>query len=193
MIENTSEVELTQGRLILFSWFTGSDYSHGLPGCGKVFAHGLARCGFGDDLLAASISMDSTNFKKHLCGPWLQKVSDELRTNTKGFLPSCKASIANTLASFLNDETDEYMIMALYMYLCPQTSWLHARDPNQVASVAAQWSRKEPDLPAISKFCSNNLGWTDALELAKVLQSNLWEGIVFCILFSVSLRYILYG
>ena len=141
----------------------------------------------------ASILIDSTNFKKYLCGPWLQNVSDELCTNTKGFLPSCKASIANTLASFLNDEMDEYMIMALYMYLCPWTSWSHAQDPNQVASIAAWWSRKEPDLPAISKFCSNNLGWTDALELVKVLQSNLWEGIVFCILFSVSLqKYISY-
>jgi holliday junction resolvase YEN1 len=189
-IENTSEVELTQGRLILFSWFTGGDYSHGLASCGKGFAHGLARCGFGDDLLAASISMDFAKFKKYLCGMWLQNVSDELRTNTKGFLPSCKASLANTLASFLNDETDdsEYMIMALYMYLWPQTSWSHARDPNQVAGAAARWSRKEPDLPAISKFCSNNLGWTDALELVKVLRSNLWEGIVFCILFSVSLQ-----
>jgi hypothetical protein len=140
--------------------------------------------------------MDSTDFKKYLCGPWLQNVSDELRANTKGFLPSCKASLANTLAYLLNGETDdsEYMIMALYMYLCPQTSWSwpHAQDPNQVPVVgtAARWSRKEPDLPAISKFCSNNLGWTDAFELVKVLQSNLWEGIVFCILFSVSLQYI---
>ena len=138
--------------------------------------------------------MDSTNFKKYLCGPWLRNVSEELRTNTKGFLPYCKASLANMLAYFLNDEMDdfdsEYMIMALYMYLCPQTSWSHAQDLNQVhasvAGAAAQQSQKEPDLPAISKFCSNILGWTDAFELVKVLQSNLWEGIVFCILFSVS-------
>jgi Holliday junction resolvase YEN1 len=192
VIENTNEVELTQGRLILFSWFTGGDYSHGLAGCGKGFAHGLARCGFGDDLLAASMSMDSINFKKYLCGPWLQNVSHELRTNARGFLPSCKASLANTLAILLNDETDdsEYMIMALYLYLCPRTSWSHARDLNQVpvVSAAARWSRKEPDLPAIHNFCSNNLGWTDAFELVKVLRSNLWEGIVFCILFSVSLQ-----
>ena len=141
--------------------------------------------------------MDSTNFKKYLCGPWLQNVSDELRTNAKGLLPSCKASLANTLAYLLNDEMDdsEYMIMALYMYLCPQTSWSqHAQDlnPSQVpvASAAALWSRKGPDLPAISKFCSNNLGWTDAFELVKVLRSNLWEGVVFCILFSVRSRYI---
>ena len=106
-IENTSEVELTHGRLILFSWFTGGDYSHGLAGCGKGFAHGLARCGFGDDLLAASISMDSINFKKYLCGPWLQNVSHELRTNSRGFLPSCKASLASTLGFLLNDEMDD--------------------------------------------------------------------------------------
>ena len=195
VIENTSDVELTEGRLILFSWFTGGDYTHGLAGCGKGCAHGLAHCGFGDDLLAASISMDSVKFKKYLCGLWLQNVSDELRSNTKGFLPSRKASLANTLAFLLNDEMDdlEYMIMALYMYLCPRISWsphASARNLNQVpvtvASAAARWSRKEPDLPAISKFCSNNLGWTDALELVKVLRSNLWEGIVFCILYSVS-------
>ena len=34
--------------------------------------------------------------------------------------------------------------MALYMYLCPQTSWSHAQDLNQVpasvAGAAAQWS-----------------------------------------------------
>ena len=132
---------------------------------------------------------------KYLCGPWLQNVSHELRTNTRGFLPSCKVGLANTLAFLLNDETDdsEYMIMALYLYLCPGTSWVShasARNLNQVpvtvASAAAQWSRKEPDLPAISKFCSNNLGWTDALELVKVLRSNLWEVIVFFILYSVS-------
>ena len=84
----------------------------------------------------------------YLCGPWLQNVSDELHTNMKGFLPSCKASLTNTLAYFLNNETDnfnlEYMIMALYMYLCPQTSWSHAQDLNQVpasvAGAAAQWS-----------------------------------------------------
>ena len=85
---------------LLFNWFTSGDYSHGLESCGKGFAHGLAHCIFRDDILAASISMDSTNFKKYLCKPWLQNVSDELHTNTKGFLPSCNTSLANMLAYF---------------------------------------------------------------------------------------------
>ena len=43
---------------MLYALLAGGDYSKGVAGCGPVIALGLARCGFGDDLLSAIKNVD---------------------------------------------------------------------------------------------------------------------------------------
>ena len=46
-------VGLSPGGLLLFALLSGGDYDNGVEGCGAVTALGLAKCGFGDQLLAS--------------------------------------------------------------------------------------------------------------------------------------------
>ncbi|KAH9009404.1 PIN domain-like protein [Lactarius hengduanensis] len=51
-------IQLTRGGLILIGLLSGGDYHPGgLTGCGTGIAHGLAKCGFGDELLKATQSL----------------------------------------------------------------------------------------------------------------------------------------
>jgi holliday junction resolvase YEN1 len=53
-------VGLSPGGLLLFASLSGGDYDNGVEGCGAITALGLAKCGFGDQLLAS--------LKDHQCG-----------------------------------------------------------------------------------------------------------------------------
>lgn len=51
-IRNHPDIRLTRGGLILFALLSGGDYdTNGVTNFGQKTAYGLARCGFGDELL----------------------------------------------------------------------------------------------------------------------------------------------
>jgi holliday junction resolvase YEN1 len=97
--------------MILIGLLSGGDYSPGVQGCGPGVAHGLAKAGFGDTLVAATDEYvancaqygESTELSKvkesFLCGPdeesalrrfqhfldgWREDIREELRTNKVG-------------------------------------------------------------------------------------------------------------
>src|SRR6266702_1133169 len=79
-------VQLTRGRLILIGLLSGGDYHQaGLARCGPGIAHGLAKCGFGDELLEATQSLTRDKLPDFLI-TWCEDLHSELRTNAHGHL-----------------------------------------------------------------------------------------------------------
>lgn len=173
-IENTSEVSLSLGGLLLIALMAGGDYSEGLDGCGETTAHALAKCGFGDTLRAAVATLNEDSLLDFKLN-WLGEVRRELQTNSQGFLPSRKPQLAASMSSsFLNHDI-------LQFYVFPLTSFL----PSQKAPDLPAWMPNEPNIVRLASFCTSHLGWQDGLDLQHVLHSNLWEGVFFRMLFSV--------
>ncbi|KAJ7826599.1 PIN domain-like protein [Mycena olivaceomarginata] len=91
----TPTVSLTRGGLLLIALLSGGDYDEGLPGCGIVTAHAVARGNLGDNLLHEALkSCTPTAHRKH---------------------GAIAATIAGT-PSFPN-------IDVIFAYLHPITSW----------------------------------------------------------------------
>ena len=57
----------------------------GVPNVGKVIAHAIARCDFGDELLNASQNLEGQDLAEFLVH-WRGRVNQELKTNSCGFL-----------------------------------------------------------------------------------------------------------
>ncbi|KAJ3518141.1 hypothetical protein NLJ89_g64 [Agrocybe chaxingu] len=85
-IRTHTEVGMTRGGMILFALLSGGDYHEGVERFGKVIAHSLARCGFGDELLEAYGNLQGQDLQEFL-HHWRERVNGELRTNMRGFLP----------------------------------------------------------------------------------------------------------
>ncbi|KAF9497231.1 hypothetical protein BDN71DRAFT_1588372 [Pleurotus eryngii] len=90
-IQGHPGVRLTRGGLILFALLNGGDYHTGIDKIGKVIAHGLAQCGFGDSLLTAYQNRNNQDVRTFL-PQWRAEMMQELHTNSKGFLPHICAS-----------------------------------------------------------------------------------------------------
>ncbi|KAL4262296.1 XPG-I domain-containing protein [Pleurotus pulmonarius] len=90
-IQSHPGVRMTRGGMILFALLNGGDYHTGVDKIGKVIAHGLARCGFGDSLLTAYQNRNSQDIRTFLT-QWRAEMTQELHTNSKGFLPHICAS-----------------------------------------------------------------------------------------------------
>ncbi|KAJ3522271.1 hypothetical protein NM688_g8897 [Phlebia brevispora] len=91
-IRNHPAVRLTRGGMILIALLSGGDYDHGIQNCGPQIAHGLALCGFGDQLLAA-YECGAGHFKAFL-PQWRAEVNQELRTNSQGKFETRHAGIS---------------------------------------------------------------------------------------------------
>ena len=90
-------VQLTRGGLILIGLLSGGDYHQaGLPRCGPGIAHGLAKCGFGDELLKAAHSLSRDELPDFLT-MWREDLRAELHTNARGHLGSKKPSLAKVV------------------------------------------------------------------------------------------------
>jgi len=61
LADPTRGVSLPQGGLILFALLCGRDYDQGIKICGGATAFGLAKCGFGEELLEAVEISKATN------------------------------------------------------------------------------------------------------------------------------------
>jgi hypothetical protein len=163
---------LTRAGLLLFALLVGGDYDKGIHGCGHNIALGLARCGFGDDLIEAinndhDLEVTAAHLRSNIC--------HELRTNSQGKLGSCHPSIAARFPSAFPDPG------VLRLYTEPLTSWTEGETiPN-----SAIWLKREPVISNIAQFCFDNLGWNTELTLVKALQNRLWEGVFIQMLLSV--------
>lgn len=184
-LENIDEIQLTRGGLILIVLLSGGDYHDGMPGCGIAISHGLARCGFGNRLLDVFGSMARDAFFRYLCSSWAFEVSAELRSNSQGFLRTRQPKLAEQLPRFLS--ALDHKIVERYM--SPLTTWT---GPGMFTSSQSnhpwpgQILRQAPDVMRIAEFCFMQLGWTEITKLIQTLRNNLWEGVIYQMLLSVS-------
>ena len=166
-------VQLTRGGLILIGLLSGGDYHQtGLPRCGPVVAHGLAKCGFGDELLKATYSLSHDKLPDFLT-TWRKDLRAELRTNARGHLGSKKPSLAKALP----DSFPELDI--LLSYTNPIISATDAG--TQHTHTPPKWER-EPDLGKLARLCELHFEWGLKDVIIKRFRSIIWPGIVLCTL-----------
>ncbi|KAF8071956.1 PIN domain-like protein [Lyophyllum atratum] len=177
-IQHSDAVRLTRGGLLLFALLAGGDYDPGIEGCGSVTAHALAACGFGVSLLQAATSLSGTGLRDWLHG-WRLHLKYELQSNSQGRLNCRSPGISQKI-------TAEFpKLDVLFNYLDPLTSW--SLQSASAIPNAADWRSREPSIPRIAAFCAQHLGWgRDATVIVKRFRAELWEGIAFRMLCSVS-------
>ncbi|KAI8972546.1 hypothetical protein BD414DRAFT_499894 [Trametes punicea] len=171
-ILNHEKIQLTQGGLILIGILCGGDYDQaGLAGCGGALAHGLARCGFGDSLLAAARSKSREELEDFLA-VWRDEIRHELRTNSRGLLPRKSPKLSQSIP---NDFPNIDVVLA---YTAPITS--EAKGLGYKNTVV-DWD-KEPDLGKIAGLCEMYFEWGIKDIIIKRFRTVLWPSAVLRIL-----------
>jgi len=165
------KLTLSLGGLLLFALLTGGDYDKGTPGCGRVVAAGLAKCGYGDQLLNAINSNEDFDI---FAPRFRDQIRAELREDLQGQLGTRHPSLANQFP----DDFPKREIIDLYTK--PVISDFHN---NTV--LTSDWKSRGPSIAKITQFCYDNLGWKTESVLKTNLQSHLWEGVFLQMLFSV--------
>ena len=99
---------------------------------------------------------------------WLVGVCDELRTNSRNFLPFRKPSLANHLFEPLFPTNE-----IIDLYIQPLTSFSENEQPPD----ATEWVPVEPDLEKITSIAVDHLSWSDPAELSQTFYNNLWEAL----------------
>ena len=171
-ITNHPDIRLTRGGMILVGLMSGGDYQQGgLARCGVTTAHALARCGFGDSLLEASMNLDGDTLQDFLAS-WREEVRDELRTNSKGEIGRKQMALANSITGKFPD------INVLLSYVKPITSESMGRATN---NLRITWD-KEPDLAKLAGVCEFYFEWGYKEAIVKRFRTIMWHSIVLRIL-----------
>ncbi|EDR15296.1 uncharacterized protein LACBIDRAFT_320988 [Laccaria bicolor S238N-H82] len=149
-------------------------HAAGLKGCGELTARGLAKCGFGDELLTAFNTLDDKNLSEFFVA-WVTSIREELVSNSQGFLPSRRPGLAATIPPNFPP------LNIINLYVRPETSKLFP--------FSLDWKPCEVRINKLASFGAEYLGWTDASALYKHFHSNVWEGVFLQMLIS---RWVLY-
>ncbi|OJA09143.1 hypothetical protein AZE42_02315 [Rhizopogon vesiculosus] len=164
------DVRLSRGGCILIGLLSGGDYHQaGVQGCGKLIAAALARCGFGDQLLEATSSLDHEELEKWLI-TWRDQVREELRTNRSGFVGSKKPALAKKIPDDFPD------IDILLSYTNPITSETEGKPTREIT-----WEH-EPDIGKIAGLCELYFEWGVKDVIIKRFRTVLWPSAVLRIL-----------
>lgn len=178
MYTNTAileEVLYGPGDLLLLALISGGDYSNGIPNCGAAIVTALVRCGFGNRLHNYLYTLEGIELDDAL-SELSKDITEELRTNSRGFLSSRRPALAQHMTSNCFDPA----ILSLYTH--PITSWSrNHRAPNH-----SLWVTQEPDLLEVVRMCMIHLGWNTVDKLTKNLHNVLLEGLFVRALCSVS-------
>ncbi|KAL1938935.1 hypothetical protein VTO73DRAFT_11088 [Trametes versicolor] len=171
-ILNREDIQLTQGGLILIGVLRGGDYcQEGLEGCGPALAHGLAKCGFGDTLLATARTKTREELEEFLDG-WRDEIRAELRTNARGHLPRKSPKLSRSIP---DDFPNVDVVLA---YTNPVTSEAKGR---AYKNAVLNWD-KEPDLGKIAGLCEMYFEWGLKDIIIKRFRNVLWPSAVLRIL-----------
>ena len=186
-IENCDSVGFTRSGLILIALLVGGDYDSGIQGVGPSIARGLAKCGFGDQLVDAITTHPEPQALEPFLDDWRHSLRAELSTNSSGHLGHChKALVPRITASF-----PSYVL--LKRYLEPITSRsLTAEGPSLYGpQQPSDWRPREPALRPITTFCIQHLGWDATTGITKRFHVNLWAGVFFRMLCMVRVSILL--
>lgn len=160
-----STVGLTQGGLILVALMSGGDYdTSGVRSCGIRYACGLAKCGFGDELVDTARVMDAQTLTLFI-DSLPERIREELITNSSGHLPSKRPPIARdtSFATFPNRAILDY-------YVNPATSRTHPETRRQI-----DWD-SAINIGQVAKLCQEKFRWSSGTLVSK-FQKFLLRGI----------------
>ncbi|KAI9444389.1 hypothetical protein BJY52DRAFT_1373458 [Lactarius psammicola] len=162
-------VQLTRGGLILIGLLSGGNYHQaGLARCGPGIAHGLAKCGFSDELLEAAQSLTRDELLDFLI-TWREDLRSELRTNVRGHLGSKKPSLAKDVLDSFPD------VDVLLLYTNPIIS---ATDAGARRTHTPPHWEREPDLGKLAHLCELHFEWGLKDTIIKRFRTVLWPSIV---------------
>ncbi|KAF8176553.1 PIN domain-like protein, partial [Pholiota molesta] len=171
-IADDNGISLTRGGFLLIALLCGGDYDpSGLQGCGPAIAYGLARCGFGDQLLEGFHQGLTSEFLDF----WRGGLRKELITNSRNFLPSRQPRLASSIPLDFPDPK------VIELYVKPVTSCT----PPYVLPITQLWRPKEPTIYLLTKFCYENFGWRTEETLKAKFSSLLWDGVFSQMIYSV--------
>lgn len=169
-------IGLTHGGLILFALLCGGDYDEGIVGCGAATAHGLARGGYGDQLIEAVESLSRRELAEFL-KEWRVKLRCELTDNHRKLLVQRQPHIATLITDAFPD------LQTLDLYCRPFTSWSL---PAQNVPDGRLWIERGPDLHNLAVFCSDKFEWDDEAKLKSNFASKkIWGGAFLQMVYSV--------
>ncbi|KAJ7776381.1 PIN domain-like protein, partial [Mycena metata] len=164
-LQNTPTVGLTLGGMLLLAVLRGGDYDTvGLANCGITTAHALARCGFGDTLLAAVLNMADGELQHFLIG-WREELRTELASNSRGFMKSKQSALSTKVPITFPS------IKVLKLYAKPITSWSEGFHP----PATEKWVAQVPNLPDLALYCQRKFGWSP-LDLVGKFKKQLFAG-----------------
>ncbi|KIM63580.1 hypothetical protein SCLCIDRAFT_96899, partial [Scleroderma citrinum Foug A] len=147
-LENSPSLE--RGDLLLIALMSGADYNMGLPGCTTDISHRVARYGFGRTLFQAAATNLFAEFME-FHAKWCRDLFDVLERDLHHHLGQGQYELARVI----DKERTEFLDPAvLTTYLLPLTSWSDSGQP-PVTEVTS----RQPDLAALSTFCSRTMGW----------------------------------
>lgn len=166
-------VPLTRGTVVLFALLCGGDYDDGVSGCGAPTAKGLARCGFGEQLVDAYHNLHGSDYEEFL-NQWRAEIRQELSTNTRGFLPSSRPRLAAAVTNRFPNRR------VVGLYLDPITSSSPGHESDQ------PWGYSLPLIDRLTEFCMRHFNWNHT-EVQKQFSVWLWKGVFLQIIYSVSI------
>ncbi|KAE9389381.1 PIN domain-like protein [Gymnopus androsaceus JB14] len=148
--------DLGHEDLIFIALCSSGDYGVGLGNYGIQILHGLARAGFGKSLCEAAINhpKDSPQLDNFL-RQWREQLSQELKTNSSGFLP-------HKLSEFACITSETSGRSELYNDLMVTNGGQHG------------WLRKDPSLPMLAEVCEC-YGFMD--NVIKQFRTVIFEGV----------------
>ncbi|KAG7097326.1 hypothetical protein E1B28_004685 [Marasmius oreades] len=169
--------------IIFIALCSGGDYdATGIPSCGIKIASGLARAGFGKSLYQAATTMDKESQElRNFLRDWRIGIAHELTTNSSGFLPMKKPSIAKKIPDTFPD------IEVLFSYVSPVTSETLGRldlydDLIVGHNQANGWLKKDPSLPQLASSCELHFEWGVMDTIIKRFRTVIFRGVVLRIL-----------
>ncbi|KAJ7765936.1 PIN domain-like protein [Mycena maculata] len=179
-IESTEGVTLGKNDMFLCALLLGGDYHAGVSGAGIMITQTLAAQGFGERLVNILRSYKGSELEVHLSS-WRDDLRQELRHNLSGTLNKRHPKLADNIPeTFPSRSVSE-------LYLNPLTS----RSPQFLGPMPdiSSWMPREPNIPAITAFCCSRFGWNGEYLLKK-FNTNLWPGVAFKLISSVSLSFV---
>jgi Holliday junction resolvase YEN1 len=129
-----------------------------------VIAHAIARCDFGDELLAASQNLQGQDLAEFLMH-WRRRVNQELKTNSRGFLKH------RTSLSIPEDFPDKEVLKKYTNPICS----------NGNSSVALR-DREQLDLGRVGQLCEEYFEWGYKSRIVERFRTLMWPCAVMHIL-----------
>ncbi|KAG8846462.1 hypothetical protein FRB96_001986 [Tulasnella sp. 330] len=170
-IRQREDIGLTHGGLILIGLLSGGDYDEGgVMRCGPKIAQGLARCGFGDELVTA-VNKLPENLLPGWLDVWRNALRTELRTNSRRIIGRKYTSLASSIPDTFPN------LDVVRSYTAPVTTGSKGRRvPYE------KWWRVEPNIADIARVCEMYFEWGVKATIVKRFRTVLWTGAVIRIL-----------